>query len=729
VRMRSSAGILARAASGAIVLAWFACRGAAQVPDAVAARALSWNGGWDGQATVAGQPMGVSVTVAGRDGGALAATFDVPGRSRCGVPFSRFEVDGGRCSARLNDVVLGELELNAQRDGSILRGTLGLVTPDGRPLKGEIVLVRVPDDLRRDVRPLCGDYAFEGLGRIHVDTVFADGRQRLRAYAASLSSTDLLTPLTRDRYAIGLAAGGDAPPILEFIERNTTTGDDGPDVWLERAGRRLAGRRRNADLHLDAAAISAELDARRAAAGIPGMSVAIVRGADVVYEDAFGLRDVERGKPVEPDTLFQIGSVTKTFTASLLARLDARGVVGLGAPLALLLPKGRALRGLDEFSRRALTLERLATHTAGLMRDPPVPRGRDGAKLPTSVDALWETVERSPLQFPVGERWSYSNLGFAILGEVLGEAAGTTYEELLRSELLDPLGLDDTTTHMTDEQRERFATHYWAEDQPRRARPSWDFGAVAGQGGIASTASDLAAWVSVQLGAHAAADAVLPAELRRELHEVHALRDGPRRAIGLAWWIDFDEDFGRIVHHGGEADGHSAYLAFSPLDGIGVVLLANLGGSASQEIGEWLLHQAIRARRETGFATLDDADTAFSDGLYGVAAWAYRRVLDECPKNSRAQYRLGVSLALQGEPGAARPWLERALAGGYAPAECWFALARLHAMQGRDDESFAALEKAVQNGFRDRDRIVAAPELSSLLEQSRFAGLLERVGR
>ncbi len=304
-------------------------------------------------------------------------------------------------------------------------------------------------------------------------------------------------------------------------------------------------------------ALPAGVTARLRAAidGLPGAAIAVGRlaGADTSVEVIAG-----RGAARDPARVFQIGSVGKTVTATLLADAVLRGEVRLDEPLAALLPAGvRA----PSFRGREITLADLATHRSGLPAFPanfdpsaPDPFARyDRAKLFAFLNAY--ELPRAP-----GAGYEYSNAGYGLLGLLLAERAGTTYAALAHARVFAPLRM--TATSAGPANGARLIAGY--DETGRRVSP-WRFDVLAGAGSITSTAGDLLAYAGAQLPA--ARGPV--ADAARLAHEPRA--DCPQGRIGLAWTIAQD---GTLWHNGG-TNGFRSMLALGPRAGTAVVLLAS----------------------------------------------------------------------------------------------------------------------------------------------------------
>ena len=326
---------------------------------------------------------------------------------------------------------------------------------------------------------------------------------------------------------------------------------------------------------------------------IPGAVIGVVVGDELVLREAFGYRDLASMAPMEPETLFQIGSVTKSLTATLVGILAAEGALRWDERIGTIWTGEHAL----PVALRPLTLRQLAAHVAGLPREPVNRRNlpeSPSVMLPYSRAELHAGLAETELEGAPGAAWAYSNLGYAILGRTLELATGRSYEELLRTRLLEPLGMTDSGVSATPEVVERFAACYWPEDDEPIARDPWEMGEVCAFAGAYSSVDDLARFVAAQYDD--GAEAVIGPEARRELHapliEIPEL-GGRRMAPG--WFVDELPGAGRLLGHGGEVDGHSACIAFLPEARAGLIVLANQGDDSAESLILPLLGQVLPA--------------------------------------------------------------------------------------------------------------------------------------
>jgi CubicO group peptidase (beta-lactamase class C family) len=332
------------------------------------------------------------------------------------------------------------------------------------------------------------------------------------------------------------------------------------------------------------------VNAHRRSARLPGLSIGIVRCQELVYARAFGLADRATSQPVTLETIYRIGSVTKVFTTTLLAILRDQGAVRLDDAAESYLPQGVRLPS-DPRGVRPMTLRHLATHSSGLPRLPVnlTPHGDDpyGGY---AVEALYEGLARTRLDFPTGADYSYSNLGMGLLGQVLARATGKSYDELLKQHLLVPLGMNDTGIAVRPNQSGRLATGYKEEDSTRRAA-DWDAGCLAAAGALVSTIPDLAKFLALQLRGGQADVVPVAGGTLTELHSAQQLDRDWNSARGLGWHLQHNESQGDLVWHNGGLDGFASWVSFLPKFQVGVIVLTNCGRSVDS-LGQWLQKEA-----------------------------------------------------------------------------------------------------------------------------------------
>ena len=286
----------------------------------------------------------------------------------------------------------------------------------------------------------------------------------------------------------------------------------------------------------------------------------------------------------DADTRFEIGSITKTLTATLLAAMQREGRIGLTAPVDNLLPE-TARPGLQ--SPRPMTLEDLATQHSGLPRLPWGWAMLAGLCLRPRQPYAWISADvllrwlRGRRVRRVGRRYRYSNLGFGLLGLVLARHALCTYEEALRRHVLDPLGMTATGLPSTTAMSDRPAMPHG----PLGFRtPPWNLRALAAAGGLHSSLDDMVRWLRANLDLQAPIDASLHAP-RADI--------AAGRHIALGWQVSGSSG-ATVVWHNGATGGSRSLIAFAPAHGIGVIVLSSQA-VAVDALGMSLLQSAVRA--------------------------------------------------------------------------------------------------------------------------------------
>ncbi|MFH8292886.1 serine hydrolase domain-containing protein [Streptomyces sp. NPDC018059] len=317
---------------------------------------------------------------------------------------------------------------------------------------------------------------------------------------------------------------------------------------------------------------------REAAPGASTVALAVRRGPEHVLL-ATGETALRGGTPADADTRFEIGSLTKTFTALLLAEMVARGEVAYTDPLSRFLPRS----ALPHLRGSPITLLHLATHTSGLPRLPPgflrsgVPTWFSNPYAGFSPEALLDALARTRPRAAPGMRVRYSNYGVGLLGELLVRAAhgpGGAFAPLLAERVLDPLGL--TRTNCAADQSQ--ATGYWHG----RARPSWQMATMAGAGAVRSSARDLLTVLDC-LCAPGAVPPDVPGTLRAALTDVTVPRialPGAGTRIALVWNIR-PRPGHDLYHHSGGTRGFTCFAGFSPQTRTAFAALANTSPSLS----------------------------------------------------------------------------------------------------------------------------------------------------
>jgi CubicO group peptidase (beta-lactamase class C family) len=289
------------------------------------------------------------------------------------------------------------------------------------------------------------------------------------------------------------------------------------------------------------------------------------------------------------DSIYEIGSITKTFTGLILSQMVEQGKTKFEDPVRELLPAGTVQKPAGP----EITLLDLATQHSGLPRMPDnfTPADENNPYADYHAANMYAFLAKHGVAKPEKATFLYSNYGFGLLGEALSVRAGEPYPQLLKDEVLDPLGMYDTTIVLLPAQQPRFLPGHAGDHRPAHA---WDLDAFAGAGAIRSTASDMLTYLEANLhpegvkpGNASAAAKTISSALALD-HELRADASGGQQ-IALAWL--YDPATGNYWHNGATG-GYSAYAFFNPKGDYAAVVLVNttIGprGSFADRIGEHL---------------------------------------------------------------------------------------------------------------------------------------------
>jgi D-alanyl-D-alanine-carboxypeptidase/D-alanyl-D-alanine-endopeptidase len=315
-----------------------------------------------------------------------------------------------------------------------------------------------------------------------------------------------------------------------------------------------------------------------------GMVVGVIdnRGRRVI---AFGRSDASDSRPLDGETVFEIGSISKVFTSLLLEDAVRRGELTLDDPASRFAPQGAVIPQSDG---RQIALVDLSTHTSGLpgdvvdwsaVKDPAQPfAGYD-------LDRLFHFVGQVKLSHAPGAAYDYSNVGGALLGQLLALKAGEPYGQLVRNRITLPLRMNATS--LTPAAEARIAIGH---DAALKSVAPFDAEALDPAGGLRSTADDMLTFLGAELGY---VKTPLAPALRAQWNTVRRPSINPRIQVALGWHVTLRPE-GEIIWHNGGTPGFRAFAGFNPKTGVGVVVLsnANTGRLGPDDIGLHLLNPA-----------------------------------------------------------------------------------------------------------------------------------------
>ena len=293
----------------------------------------------------------------------------------------------------------------------------------------------------------------------------------------------------------------------------------------------------------------AQVDRLIADAGIPGAAIAVTVGDRVVWLDSLG-------KTIRSDTQFRTGSVSKVMTAAALMRLVEAGKVRLDAPVGAYLPS---------FPQRQITIRQLAGHLGGIRH-----YSRSEFINRTHYESATASLARfanDPLVAAPGEKYAYSSYGFNVIGAVIEQVTGQSFEAAMRSLVFQPLGMRDTSLSESSAAR----WYVKGNDGAIGIAPEVDLSDRLPSGGILSTARDLA-----RFGIGMTGDDFLNGSSRQTMFSSQKTSEGKETNVGIAWRIAKDDSGRTFVHHGGEAMGARAFILVYPAERVSVSFVSNL---------------------------------------------------------------------------------------------------------------------------------------------------------
>ena len=338
---------------------------------------------------------------------------------------------------------------------------------------------------------------------------------------------------------------------------------------------------------------------------VPGVAIGIYDGDDVEFA-GFGITNIETGQPVVPETLFQVGSISKIFTATLAMTLVDEGLLDLDIPIVTYVPE---LALADGAARAQITARHLLTHTSGFYGDRFDDQGTGDDALEKAICALGDL----PQQTAPGELYTYCNAGIDLVGRAIENLLGQTFESAMKERVFDRLGLERSTYFAAEAIRHSVAVGHdvGGEDGltvsdpwpiPRRSNPA---------GGVTSNVAELIRFAVMHLRNGAIGDQrIISEESARAMRTVQSKADFTHDR-GLAWSI---HDIGnlQVVEHGGATNGFMARLVLVPERNYAIVVLTN--GEYGSSVHGPVVAKAIEDR----FGTKDAARarvTLPEDGL------------------------------------------------------------------------------------------------------------------
>ncbi|MFI5323529.1 MAG: serine hydrolase [Thermodesulfobacteriota bacterium] len=332
--------------------------------------------------------------------------------------------------------------------------------------------------------------------------------------------------------------------------------------------------------------------------GVPGAAVAVVKDGDVVYLKGFGVRSVDRKEKIDGDTVFQLASVTKTFTAASVASMVDRGKIGFDEEVIKIIPDFALM---DPYSTRYTTPRDLLAHRTGL---PPL-TGDLFDHLGYSRSEVIKRVRYFTPACSFRERANYSNIGYFLAGQAAAYAADTSWEDVVRENIIKPLGLKHTGFTYEMDKESDIAYPHGLVDGKTKVIQFNEQRVLAPAGAMTSSVSDLARYVIMLLGngkfrgkeilkADSVEQLLTPAMVDKpSFAELPPISDETGFSYGLGWGIYHWQNH-KILEKGGALDGYRSVVVLVPNTKLGIVVLANMNLTVLPEaVSAFVLEQYL----------------------------------------------------------------------------------------------------------------------------------------
>ena len=307
--------------------------------------------------------------------------------------------------------------------------------------------------------------------------------------------------------------------------------------------------------------VQAQMKQRR----IPGLALTIVQDGKTLKQAAYGLANVELQVPTKLETVFEIGSITKQFTAAAILMLAQEGKLSVDDKIS------KHLQGTP-CNWTNVTLRHLLTHTSGIKSY----TGLNGFQIWRHLTQAQfiAAIGKEPMEFQPGDSWKYCNTGYNLLGYVIENVTGQDYWQFMRERIFGPLGMQSTTRRLATLVIPNRASGYEQTNHVWVNRDS-DLTEIFSAGAIASTVVDLAKWNAALDG-----ERLLSAASKAQMWTPVKLNDGKTKTYGFGWNIVTTEGH-KNIGHGGSTSGFSASIQRFPDDGLAVMILSN----TDEEVG------------------------------------------------------------------------------------------------------------------------------------------------
>jgi len=323
------------------------------------------------------------------------------------------------------------------------------------------------------------------------------------------------------------------------------------------------------------ASFDKQLEEEHLADTVGSLSAIVFIGNEIVWSRAFGKADNEKGIDAGVSTVYRIGSISKTFTAYLMMLLVQDGTIGLDEPVAKYLPEIKQLKWKEGSDTSEITFRELASHTGGLAREPGLSNAAHGP-IGEWENKVLSSIPTTEVTFPPGTKFSYSNIGYGILGLALSRAAHEPFIKMVENRIFKPLHMTSSVYIIPAGYADRVAVGYHrngfgAKPDGEVAKAEYaGRGYKVPNGGIYTTTGDLARFAMAQYS-----DSGRLAKKFREMMQTIQTPGAEKRGYGFGLNVIYPQDGSKIAGHDGSVAGYTAFMLFSPGSKVGAIVMRN----------------------------------------------------------------------------------------------------------------------------------------------------------
>lgn len=358
--------------------------------------------------------------------------------------------------------------------------------------------------------------------------------------------------------------------------------------------------------------LAAEIQKRH----LPGLAVSVVRDGQIIKTAAYGFADLELGVLATPKTVFQIQSITKTFTAAAILLLADEGKLTLEDPVA------KHIDGTPD-SWKDITIRHLLNHTSGIKDFINEPIA--SLRLEVTEEEVLRALANRPLNFSPSERYAYSNSNYHLLAMIIRKLTGKWYGNFLCERIFVPLGMTNTRPiSLSAIIPNRASGYFWTGTGYRKGDYIAESILSYGGGGILSTAPDMALWAQAMVS-----DKLLKPETIAQAWTPARLKNGETTGYGLGWGINHRAGHREVNHSGGHATGFTSFLGIYPEDRLAVVVLLNRGAANPAAIARRVAGCYIPELAPQSETPIEDADPETAALVKDCIARVAEQRLDE----------------------------------------------------------------------------------------------------